>query len=61
MTRRELEDELRCLNAEIDAAYWRFTRQARALPPSLAVPQAYERRREVEAQLSELRKKRMSP
>lgn len=26
----------------IDAAYWRFERCARALPPVLAVPEAYE-------------------
>ncbi len=28
--------------AAIDAAYWRFCRQARALPPVLACPEAYE-------------------
>ena len=29
------------MQAEIDAAYWRFCRCARALPPVLAVPHAY--------------------
>jgi hypothetical protein len=37
-TRAALEAELREVQATIDGAYWRFTRQARALPPVLAVP-----------------------
>jgi len=52
--RDDLARELCALNGEIDAAYWHFTRCARALPPTLAVPAAYARRREVQARLREL-------
>lgn len=45
--KRALEEELARISARIEAAYWRFTRQARALPPVLAVPGAYVRRREI--------------
>lgn len=48
MSREEIEAELRTVNAKIDAAYWAFTRQARAKPPVLAVPAAYERRKALE-------------
>jgi hypothetical protein len=50
-----LEAELRVAEAAIDAAYWAFTRQARAKPPCLAVPWAYERRAEIREELSERR------
>lgn len=43
-----LREELRAVQAKIDAAYWAFTRQARAKPPSLVVPEAYRRRAEIE-------------
>ena len=42
-TRTALIGEAAALREEIDAAYWRFTRQARALPPSMQCPQAYAR------------------
>lgn len=45
LTCEQLEAELAKVEAQIDAAYWAFTRQARALPPVLAVPGAYARRR----------------
>ncbi len=45
--RAELEAELAQVDAKIDAAYWAFTRQARAKPPVLAVPAAYQRRSEL--------------
>lgn len=32
------------VQARIDDAYWRFTRQAKAKPPSLVVPDAYRER-----------------
>ena len=38
----------------IDAAYWNFTRQARAKPPSMVVPEAYTRLREINAELHEI-------
>lgn len=44
MTRPEIEAELARQEAIIDAAYWAFTRRARAKPPSVAVPQAYAER-----------------
>lgn len=37
----ELAEMRRAASAQIDAAYWAFTRQARAVPPSVAVPGAY--------------------
>lgn len=55
MTLDELEAELASCEAKIDAAYWAFTRQARARPPSLVVPEAYRRRNELRAKLRALR------
>jgi hypothetical protein len=52
----QLSAELLAVEAEIDAAYWRFTRQARGVPPSIAVPHAYARRRELREQLRALRR-----
>lgn len=46
--RQALLGERAALRATIDTAYWRFTRQARALPPSLQCPKTYARLREVE-------------
>ena len=42
-------------NDEIQAAYWRFTRCARALPPSSVCPVAYASRARLEAELSAVR------
>jgi hypothetical protein len=53
----KLRAELAKAEAEIDAAYWRFTRQARAKPPSLVCPAAYRRRNEIRA---ELRRRRLT-
>ncbi len=53
---RELRGIVRAAEDEIDAAYWRFTRCARSVPPSMAVPDAYARRREALAELRELRR-----
>lgn len=44
----EINSELAEVKAKIDAAYWRFCRCARAKPPSLAEPDAYKRRKELE-------------
>lgn len=63
MTRAELEalsdEELRLrrvkANDLIDAAYWRFTRQRRAPPPSMAEPNAYAERATIDAILRERR------
>lgn len=46
--RAALEAELEAVNDKIDRAYWAFTRQARAKPPIMVVPEAYRRRREIE-------------
>lgn len=55
MTKEEREalkaERQRC-NDQIDAAYWLFTRCARAKPPCLVVPEAYKRRAEIDALLS---------
>jgi len=48
----ELRAELLAEEARIDAAYWAFTRQARAKPPVLAVPDAYRRRAEIRDELN---------
>lgn len=60
MRRREraLLAELALVQAEINAAYWAFCRQARALPPVLAVPDAYRRKKELERALEALRARR---
>lgn len=47
LDRAALERELRECEDKIQAAYWNFTRQARAKPPSLVVPEAYRRRTEI--------------
>jgi hypothetical protein len=41
--------------ARIDDAYWRFTRQARAKPPCLVVPDAYEARTILQKRLITIR------
>jgi hypothetical protein len=46
-----LRAELADCEAKCDAAYWRFTRQARAKPPSVAEPAAWARRTELRALL----------
>lgn len=43
--------ELRRVEDEINAAYWRFTRCKRAKPPVLQVPGAYERRKALRTML----------
>jgi hypothetical protein len=42
------EVELREVQAEINALYWAFTRQARAKPPAVLRPDLYKRRAELE-------------
>lgn len=50
--RQELLAARKEVQATIDAAYWRFTRQARALPPSLQCPEAYSRRAAIDMALA---------
>lgn len=52
---RKIEAELLVVQGKIDAAYWRFTRQARAKPPVLAEPAAHERRKELQARRNEIK------
>jgi len=52
LTDGELLEELRRAEADIDAAYWRFCRCARAKPPVLEVPAAYQRRTECRREAS---------
>ena len=49
--RAALEAELGKAQAEIDAAYWRFTRCARATTSTGGLPEAYARRKTLEALL----------
>lgn len=51
-----LEAEERALTAEIDAAFWHFTRCRNAKPPTLVCPEAYTRRNEVRQRLAVLRR-----
>ncbi len=55
-TKTELEAELKEVEAKINDAYWAFTRQANAKPPSLVVPEAYTRRKEIRDELRRLRR-----
>ncbi|MGP1680859.1 MAG: beta barrel domain-containing protein [Giesbergeria sp.] len=56
MTEEEHWEEIwRKADAEIDAAYWRFCRCARALPPILQCPDAHRRRNEAEQYLNAIR------
>jgi hypothetical protein len=43
-----LREERKQCDDKIDAAYWRFCRCARALPPVMAEPEAYRRRAEID-------------
>ncbi len=55
MTRAQLVEVLAAERTRahdaIEAAYWRFTRQAKAPPPVLAVPWAYPLRAEMDRRL----------
>lgn len=55
MTRAELHAERQRCSDAIDAAYWTFTRCARGKPPVLVVPEAYRRRREIDAEIAAMR------
>jgi hypothetical protein len=46
-----LRKEWHAMNDRINAAYWRFTRCARAKPPSMVEGPAYARRTELEQML----------
>lgn len=50
LTDAQLTDELTSAQRTIDDAYWRFTRCARAVPPSMACPEAYATRSAVQAE-----------
>jgi len=60
-TRASLEADIAVALAQqqgrINAAYWAFTRQARALPPSSAVPDAYAARTRLQGQLRALQRR----
>ncbi len=52
----ELKAELLKVDAIINAAYWTFTRCKRSRPPVLVCPDAYARRKFIEARLRELQR-----
>ena len=60
-TDAELRAVLQDARDKIDAAYWRFCRMARALPPVLAEPGAHEIVRDAERELRERRTRRRKP
>lgn len=49
--RNALLEELQECQNKIDSAYWAFTRQANAKPPSMVVPEAFHRAKEIREQL----------
>jgi hypothetical protein len=58
MTLRDLTDEQLAARAlavteRINRAYWTFTRTARGAPPSVTVPDAYDERRAIHAEMRE--------
>lgn len=53
-TREAILADLDAVNDEINKAYWAFTRQARAQPPAMTVPDAYARRRMLREELRAL-------
>lgn len=55
-TEGEVKAEWTKANDIIDAAYWAFTRQARAKPPIMVCPQAYADRARLEKELREIRR-----
>lgn len=50
----EIRRELERVRSQIDEAYWLFTRTARGVPPSMARPDLYARRRELQRELHAL-------
>lgn len=54
----EIRRELERVRSQIDEAYWLFTRTARGLPPSMARPDLYARRRALRRELVQLREVR---
>ncbi|GAB5541349.1 MAG: hypothetical protein SangKO_011090 [Sandaracinaceae bacterium] len=55
----EIRRELERVRSQIDEAYWLFTRTARGgVPPSMARPDLYARRRELQRELHALRASR---
>lgn len=56
MTLEELRNAWRHEDGRIQDAYWAFTRQAKAAPPSCVVPDAYRRRHVIEERIRILRR-----
>lgn len=56
LTDAELAAERQAAHDLIDAAYWRFCRMARAKPPILEVPEAYQRRVAADVEIARRRK-----
>jgi hypothetical protein len=54
------EAELAKVNAEINALYWAFTRQARAKPPCVVRPDLYTRRTELEGAIRQATRARLA-
>lgn len=54
MTLKQIESELRRVNAAIQDLYWTFTRTKRGKPPAMVAPHLYTRRSELEAERSRI-------
>lgn len=55
---QEIRADLAAVQSTIDQAYWDFTRCAKALPPVMVVPEAYQRRKALREDLGGVRRHR---
>ena len=51
LTDEQLSARALAVTSRINDAYWRFTRSARGVPPSMSVPDAYEERRAITSEM----------
>lgn len=51
LTDGQLAARARAVTERINRAYWEFTRTARGAPPGVTVPDAYEERRAITAEM----------
>lgn len=58
LTDEQLSARALAVTSRINNAYWTFTRSARGVPPSVTVPDAYEERRAIHAEMRERSRQR---